>query len=120
MKPSANNIEWGDGRSGDVIQNAIRRYAITRDWHRLRDQDAEWRLFQRIVTRVVVVIAALFVIGTLTGCDTPAKQCARWDAKVIGYELCAADSGCRMKIRNYAELTDARIERARWCPKEKL
>ena len=97
----------------------IRYLALEHDWHRLRDQDAEWRHFQRIVTRAVVLIAALFIIGALTGCDSHEKKCARWDARVIGYELCAADPGCRMKIRNYDELTHARIERARWCREEK-
>ena len=115
-----NSVRYGDGRSGDVLQDAVRRRAIEHDWHRLRDQDAEWRLFQRIVTRVVLVIAALFVLGTLTGCDSPEKKCGRWDAMVKGYELCAADPGCRMKIRNYDALTHARIERAQWCPEEKL
>jgi len=115
-----NRVRYGDGRSGDVLQDAVRRRAIEHDWHRLRDQDAEWRLFQRIVTRVVVVIAALFVIGTLTGCDSPEKKCARWDAMVQGLELCAADPGCRMTRYKYDQLIDARIERVRWCPEEKL
>ncbi len=106
--------------TSDQIKMQIQYDALSHDWHRLRDQDADWRSFQRIVTRAVVVIAALFVIGALTGCDSPEKRCGRWDATVQGYELCAADPDCPMKQYNYRYLTDARIERAKWCPEEKL
>ena len=58
-------------RYGDL--GHLQYQALERDWNRLRDQDAEWRHFQKIVTRAVVVLAALFVIGALTGC-APDRQ----------------------------------------------
>ena len=120
MKPSANKIRYADGRCGDYLQDAVRRYALEHDWHRLRDQDAEWRHFQKIVTRATVIIAALFVIGALTGCDTPEKKCARWDIAVMGYEMCASDARCRMHEYDYRHMIEAKYERAKWCPEEKL
>ncbi len=98
----------------------IRYRAIEHDWHRLRDQDAEWRLFQRIVTRAVVAIAALFVIGALTGCDSPEKRCDRWDIMVMGYEMCANDPACWLDPMDYRHMIDAKYERAAACPEEKL
>jgi len=100
----------------------LRYEALAQDWHRLRDQDAEWRHFQRIVTRAVVVLAALFVLGALTGCDSPGRRCDRWTAAVEGHELCAASPRCRSEIDrlDYIHYSEAKIAQAQWCPKEKL
>lgn len=117
MKPSASDIHLSPEQYR-VLR--LRYEALAADWHRLRDQDAEWRHFQKIVTRAVVAIAALFILGTLTGCDTPEKKCARWDIAVMGYEMCINDPNCRMSEWKYQKLIKAKYERAAWCPEEKL
>jgi len=130
LAPDGSQTPLEEFRAGVQVEAAIeddawldeetRQRAIEEDWHRLRNIDSDWRYFQRVVARVVVVLAVLFAIVTLVGCDTRPMRCARWDATVKGLEMCAADPDCRMSRYKYEHLVEARVERIKWCPKENL